>query len=80
MLLGAKGSFHEEIALVSGVCSECHERIGKGAIRLVARRNGRVQKVVCGEKCRDDFEARIWDEIAERHEQSPRWRAIRSRK
>jgi hypothetical protein len=35
---------------------------------LQSIKNGKVKKVVCSEKCRLDFDARIWQEIAARNE------------
>jgi hypothetical protein len=46
-------------------CSECGARISKGAECLVAIRKGKVQKRVCGEECRLQFDANYWDNLAQ---------------
>ena len=78
-LTGTRANFVEEMAVYSCNCSECLNKISKGSTRLVSRRNGRVMKVVCSEECRQDFEARFLDEVANNHERSPRWQGIRKR-
>lgn len=45
-------------------CSECSKEIDKGEECLVSIRRGRVQKRVCSEDCRLEFDSRFWDEAA----------------
>jgi hypothetical protein len=49
-------------------CSECGERLPETA--LASYRNGEVKKVVCSEKCAEEFEARFWDTVAERNQKA----------
>jgi hypothetical protein len=60
-LLGSRASFVSEISKRKRKCSECGERIMLGQPFLISRRNGVVKKVLCSEKCRQDFDARYWD-------------------
>ena len=60
-LLGSKASFVWEIAKRKRECSECRERIMLGQPFLISRRNGVVKKILCSDKCREEFDARYWD-------------------
>lgn len=64
--MSAIGSdFNPQVCKVNVRCSECNRWIGAGATALVSVRKGRVQKRVCGEECRLEFDARYWDEVAQ---------------
>ena len=41
-------------------CSECEEKIPAGTMALVSIRNEKVQKRVCSEDCRLEFDSRFW--------------------
>ena len=58
--------FMPEIVSRPAHCSECGERLAVGRKALVSIRNGKVQKRVCGENCRLEFDARFWDEAAQK--------------
>jgi hypothetical protein len=45
-------------------CSECGLRIPAGEMVLVSMKKGKVKKIVCGEDCRQEFDARFWSEAA----------------
>ena len=45
-------------------CSECGKKIPAGEIALVSLRKGKVQKRVCSEDCRLEFDAAFWDNVA----------------
>ena len=45
-------------------CSECSKIIDKGESCLVSIRKGKVQKRICGEECRLEFDARFWAHVA----------------
>lgn len=45
-------------------CSECDRSIPKGELAFVSIRNGKIQKRVCSEDCRLEFDARYWQERA----------------
>ena len=45
-------------------CSECGSRIAQGDKCLESVRFGKVQKRVCSEKCRLDFDDAYWQEKA----------------
>lgn len=63
MLIGS--NFTTQISNGNVRCSECGERIPKGLECLVSIQNGRVQKRVCSESCRLDFDDRYWQEKAD---------------
>lgn len=45
-------------------CSECNKIMPIGSKVMASIRNGRVQKKVCSDNCRLEFDARFWDEVA----------------
>ena len=45
-------------------CSECSRYIAPGVASLVSIRNGRVQKRVCSDECRLEFENNYWQQVA----------------
>ena len=47
-------------------CSECGKPITQGVPALISVRGGKVQKRVCSEECRLDFDARFWQGVAMR--------------
>lgn len=49
-------------------CGECGKMFPAGFEWLVSFRNGRVQKRVCGEECRLEFDNRYWQERARQRE------------
>lgn len=49
-------------------CSECRRWLGTDESALVSRRKGVVQKRVCSEDCRLEFDARFWQRMAMRRE------------
>jgi hypothetical protein len=57
-------------------CSECDHVILAGETALVSVREGKVRKIVCGEDCRQEFDARFWAEAARKN--ARRIRAVRS--
>jgi hypothetical protein len=59
LLIG--NDFIPEIRENSVHCSECNKKIRKGELCLVSIKKGKVQKRVCGEDCRLDFDARFWE-------------------
>lgn len=54
--------FVEWVQLQGSCCSECGKRMPVGSKVLASIRKGKVQKKVCGEECRLEFDARYWDE------------------
>jgi hypothetical protein len=56
--------FVEQIAPFKCRCSECPSDIQKGQVCLVSLRKGKVQKRVCCEDCRLEFDARFWQQVA----------------
>lgn len=62
--------FVSEVCKRNVRCSECNRWIGAGAKALVSVRKGRVQKRVCGEDCRLEFDARYWAEVAQLRRQN----------
>jgi hypothetical protein len=60
--------FVEVIAARKGRCSECGGRIMVGQPILRSWKNGKTKKIVCSEKCRLDFDARVWQAIADKNE------------
>jgi len=52
--------FTEEIAIRKCYCSECGEIIIKDQKCLVSIYRGKIQKRICGEDCRQNFDARFW--------------------
>jgi len=65
-LLGS--DFVEMTSVVRRRCSECGQAISVGGAMLASIRGGKVKKVVCSEACRQDFDARVWQEIADLNE------------
>ena len=55
---------------VTGRCSECGGTMLAGSKVLASIRHGKVQKRVCSERCRLEFDARFWDEVAQRKMQN----------
>lgn len=49
-------------------CSECGSLIVKGQQELVSIKRGKVKKRICSEACRQTFDDRIWQEIANSRE------------
>lgn len=64
--------FVEQTAPRLTYCSECARKIPAGEVALVSLKYGKVQKRVCSEDCRLEFDARFWDEIADEHEREGR--------
>lgn len=66
--------FTPAFATRKGRCSECGMRImaGQPILHSRSKKDGKVRKTVCSEKCRLDFDARIWQEIADRNEKRRR--------
>jgi hypothetical protein len=48
-------------------CSECGKVITAGQPVLVSQKNGKVRKRICGEECRLNFDARVWQQIARKN-------------
>lgn len=48
-------------------CSQCGGKIKKGDTCLLSIRGGKVKKIVCGESCRQEFDAEFWEAAAQRH-------------
>lgn len=53
--------------LLASRCSECGKIMRVGSKVLASVRNGKVKKKVCGEDCRQEFDARFWDEAASKN-------------
>jgi hypothetical protein len=53
-------------------CSECGAGIPAGSDMLASVKYGKVRKVVCSENCRLEFDARVWQEFAERNQRNRR--------
>lgn len=45
-------------------CSECGKHINAGESEMVSIRKGKVQKRVCSEECRLEFDNQFWQEVA----------------
>ncbi len=58
------GTFEEQRAPRSVICSECGKRLRKGDFSLVSLKYGKVQKRVCSQDCADDFDIRFWTAVA----------------
>ena len=63
-LIGSKSDFKPQKVDYVRCCGECRKRIKPGEEALVSMRYGKVQKVVCSEKCRQDFDWAFWEERA----------------
>jgi len=49
-------------------CSECGVGIPAGGDMLASVKKGKVKKAVCSEECRQEFDARVWQEFADLNE------------
>ena len=67
-LIGSRGRFTEKVYSREEYCSECACRFPKGHTWLVDIRGGAVKKRICSEECRETFDTRVWEEIAEINE------------
>ena len=56
--------FVKQIYCRSVRCGECGQKFPAGFTWLVSIRNGRIQKRVCGEECRLEFDNRYWQGVA----------------
>lgn len=64
--MSAIGSdFITRVAMKAAKCSECGRQIPAGTRELVSIRKGKVQKRVCSEDCRLEFDARFWEQRAD---------------
>ena len=63
-ILGSGPNFVQQLCSRRCQCSECGRWLAAGDSALVSLRKGKVQKRVCGENCRLEFDARYWDERA----------------
>jgi hypothetical protein len=66
MLIGS--DFIVGVALKPCACSECGKHIAKGDHVLESVRIGKVQKRVCSEQCRLNFDDAFWQDRANRRE------------
>lgn len=62
-MIGSDFVEHAETATV--YCSECGKKIRPGESSLCSLRGGKVQKRVCSEKCRQDFDDAFWQSVAD---------------
>ena len=64
-VMGAIGSdFIVRMAARRTKCSECGRNIAEGFPEMVSIRKGKVQKRVCSNECRLEFDNRYWQELA----------------
>jgi hypothetical protein len=59
--------FQPHMMQYTGHCSECSEKLPVGTMALASIKDGKVKKIVCSEACRQEFDARFWDEAAKRN-------------
>ena len=64
-LIGSRSSFVLSAYDKSSHCSECLKKITAGTIALVSYRHGRVVKRICSDECRETFDDRFWQELAD---------------
>lgn len=63
--------FQPEALTYNRRCSECGKKMQKGDNVLVSRRFGKVQKRVCSEECRLEFDNNYWQERARQSREKP---------
>ena len=55
--------FIEQIGVRTRRCSECGKKVKAGEPMLVSIRFGKVQKCVCSEDCRLEFDNNYWQAV-----------------
>lgn len=74
-LVGSRSAFVYEFSACASRCSECGARIPKDGPCLVSRRLtrklpgiGKVVKKVCSQECRETFDDKLWQALANERE------------
>jgi hypothetical protein len=60
--------FTKMTSVIRRLCSECGHVIPVGGDMLASVKGGKIKKAVCSEECRLEFDARVWQEIADINE------------
>lgn len=69
-LIGSRASFEVRKSDRDGVCRECGRKWQKGDVIFVSLHNEEVVKIVCSDSCRETFDDRYWQTVADERERN----------